>query len=36
MKIVLLTDSLGAGGAQRQLIGLAKLLKDIGEDVTVL
>lgn len=36
MKIVLLTDSLGAGGAQRQLVGLAKLLKDIGEDVTVL
>ena len=36
MRIVLFTDSLGAGGAQRQLVGLAKLLKDAGEDVTVL
>lgn len=36
MKIVLFTDSLGAGGAQRQLVGLAKLLKDAGENVTVL
>ena len=36
MKILLFTDSLGAGGAQRQLVGLAKLLKRAGEDVTVL
>lgn len=35
-KIILFTDSLGAGGAQRQLVGLAKLLNDTGEDVTVL
>lgn len=35
-KIILFTDSLGAGGAQRQLVGLAKLLKDAGEQVTVL
>ena len=36
MKIILFTDSLGAGGAQRQLVGLAKLLKDVGEDVSIL
>ena len=36
MKIVLFTDSLGAGGAQRQLVGLAKLLKDTGDSVMVL
>lgn len=35
-KIVLFTDSLGAGGAQRQLVGLAKLLKETGENITVL
>lgn len=35
MKIILFTDSLGAGGAQRQLVGLAKLLKDAGESVSV-
>ena len=26
MKIILFTDSLGAGGAQRQLVGLAVML----------
>ena len=36
MKIILFTDSLGAGGAQRQLVGLAQLLQDRGYDVTVL
>ena len=36
MRITLFTDSLGAGGAQRQLVGLAKLLKEAGEEVTVL
>ena len=36
MKIILFTDSLGAGGAQRQLVGLAKLLKDTGYSVMVL
>lgn len=35
-KIILFTDSLGAGGAQRQLVGLAKLLKEAGENVVVL
>lgn len=30
MKILLFTDSLGAGGAQRQLVGLAVLLKKKG------
>ena len=35
MKIILFTDSLGAGGAQRQLVGLAKLLKDNGYNVSV-
>ena len=36
MKIVLFTDSLGAGGAQRQLVGLAKLLQAKQYDITVL
>lgn len=36
MKIILFTDSLGAGGAQRQLVGLAKLLHEKEHDVTVL
>lgn len=36
MKIILFTDSLGAGGAQRQLVGLAKLLKGAGVEVVVL
>ena len=35
-KIVLFTDSLGAGGAQRQLVGLAKLLKEANNDITVI
>lgn len=35
-KIILFTDSLGAGGAQRQLVGLAKLLKDAGDNVSIL
>lgn len=35
MKILLLIDSLGAGGAQRQLVGLAKLLKEDGIQVKV-
>lgn len=35
-KIILFTDSLGAGGAQRQLVGLAKLLKQTGENIIVL
>lgn len=34
-KILLFIDSLGSGGAQRQLVGLAKVLKDNGYDVTV-
>ena len=35
-KIILFTDSLGAGGAQRQLVGLAALLKNVGHKVSVL
>lgn len=35
-KIILFTDSLGAGGAQRQLVGLASLLKDAGHEVSIL
>ena len=35
-KIILFTDSLVGGGAQRQLVGLAKLLKDNGHDITVI
>ena len=35
-KIILFTDSLGAGGAQRQLVGLAALLKNAGHQVSVL
>ena len=34
-KILCLIDSLGAGGAQRQLVGLAMLLKQRGYEVTV-
>lgn len=34
-KIVLLIDSIGPGGAQRQLVGLASFLKDKRYDVTV-
>lgn len=36
MKIILFTDSLGSGGAQRQLVGLAKLLHDKKYDIIVL
>ena len=35
MKVVLLIDHLGAGGAQRQLAGLACMLKERGVDVSV-
>lgn len=35
MKINLFTDSLGAGGAQRQLVGLAVLLQAKGYDIKV-
>ena len=35
-KIILFTDSLGAGGAQRQLCGLALMLKKLEYDVTVI
>ena len=34
-KIILLTDSLGPGGAQRQLCGLAVMLNSLSYDVTV-
>lgn len=34
-KILCLIDSLGPGGAQRQLVGLASFLKERGYDVTV-
>ena len=34
-KVILFIDSLGAGGAQRQLVGLAILLKENNIDVTV-
>ena len=36
MKIILFTDSLGAGGAQRQLVGLAQLLQEKGHNIIVL
>ena len=36
MKINLFTDCLGAGGAQRQLVGLAVLLKEKGFKVGML
>ena len=35
MKVVLLIDHFGAGGAQRQMAGLACLLKERGVDVSV-
>lgn len=35
MKIILFTDCLGAGGAQRQLVGLAIMLKKKGYNVKV-
>lgn len=34
-RVLLLTDSLGAGGAQRQLVGLAIMLKNRGYNVKV-
>ncbi|MBO5632957.1 MAG: glycosyltransferase family 4 protein [Aeriscardovia sp.] len=34
-KILLITESLGSGGAERQMVGLAALLKLRGYDVTV-
>lgn len=34
-RILCLIDSLGSGGAQRQLVGLASLLKESGHDVEV-
>lgn len=36
MKILFLIDSLGSGGAQRQIVTLSKMLKDIGYNVSVL
>ena len=36
MKVVLFIDSLGPGGAQRQFVGLAAMLKENGYDVIVL
>lgn len=35
MKVLCLIDSLGSGGAQRQLVGLANLLKERGYDILV-
>ncbi|MGG6544654.1 UNVERIFIED_CONTAM: glycosyltransferase family 4 protein [Prevotella sp. 15_C9] len=35
MKVLLLIDSLGPGGAQRQLVGLAVMLKQQGHNVVV-
>ena len=35
MRIALLIDHLGAGGAQRQITGLAAMLKERGVDVTI-
>lgn len=34
-KIILFTDSLGAGGAQRQLVGLAVFLQQVGYSIKV-
>ena len=36
MKILLFIDSLCSGGAQRQLVGLSKLLKEKSYDVTIM
>lgn len=36
MKILLFIDSLGAGGAQRQLVGLATMLKELDYEVKVI
>lgn len=35
-RILLFIDSLGSGGAQRQMVGLAKLLKDKGYKINVI
>ena len=35
MKLLLFIDNLGSGGAQRQLIGLAVMLKQYGYEVKV-
>lgn len=35
MKILLFIDCLGAGGAQRQFVGLARMLKERGYEVNV-
>ena len=35
-KILCVIDSLGAGGAQRQMVGLATMLKEKGYSVKVL
>lgn len=35
MRIALLIDSLGSGGAQRQFVGLASILKKEGFEVKV-
>ena len=34
-KVICFTDNLGSGGAQRQMVGLACMLKDRGYDVSV-
>ena len=34
-RVALFIDHLGAGGAQRQIVGLAGMLKERGVDVTV-
>lgn len=36
LKILCVIDSLGSGGAQRQMVGLAKSFKEKGHDVTIL
>ena len=36
MKILFVTECLGSGGAERQLVGLATMLKERGYDVSVL
>jgi glycosyltransferase involved in cell wall biosynthesis len=36
MNVLFLIDSLGSGGAQRQIVTLSKMLKDIGYNVSVL
>ena len=36
MKILLITENLGSGGAERQLSGLAVLMKEKGYEVKVI